>query len=75
MQTDDMLRTLHQRPDTHAPNDIDRLMAELSRIAEALEQRNRIDEKMADFAAMLQQGAGWAGDTDVAPDGLPRQRR
>jgi hypothetical protein len=69
-QRDDLLRT----PD-RMPNDIDRLMMQLQRIADALEQRNIIDEKMADFAAMLQRGGAPAEDVELAPDGLPRKQR
>jgi ABC-type transporter Mla subunit MlaD len=70
-QTDDLLRTSSDR----APNDIDRLMAQLKRIADALEQRNRIDEAMANFAQVLQRGAAPVEDVEVAPDGMPRKQR
>jgi hypothetical protein len=81
VQTDDMLRTLGSAERSARARDAliglidDRIAVALERIADALEQRNRIDEAMANFAQVLQRGAAPAEDTDVAPDGMPRKQR
>ncbi len=56
----------------------ERKVEALERIADALEARNAIDGKMAEFAELLQQGApqvAHEGHPDLAPDGQPWGKR